>query len=239
LIAKTWDASVANSCGGWNSTEFLAVRPRRRRLRARVIADPLIRVSCAALMFRRCVADPYCGADQLRRWRCGRIVMRNGQLLRIERRFALGNVSVARVWWEGRLSRADDSMLWLDYRQPVGMPAFLTLDYVRGGRRAGYRSLIGASRVLDEIARLRKVQAIVTHVCSASISDRFLQRLGWRRHLQHWSGRHWIRRFYDGYPEAPIDRYLSGPAVREPAAESVRTACALPHEFSKPRDPVS
>jgi hypothetical protein len=35
-----------------------------------------------------------------------------------------------------------------------------------------------------------------------------LQRQGWERHLQHWSGRHWIRRFYDGYPDSGIERYL-------------------------------
>ncbi len=88
------------------------------------------------------------------------------------------------------------------------MPQFLTLDYIRSGRRAGYTSFLAASHVLDEIARLRGAVAIVAHVSNAGISDRLLERLGWQRHLPHWSGRHWIRRFYEGYPDSAIDRYL-------------------------------
>ena len=116
---------------------------------------------------------------------------------------------MAQVWWQGRFGRGDDEVCWLDYHQPWGMPRFLTLDYIHSGRRAGYRTFLGACHVLDEIARLRGAVAIVAHVSNASISDRLLQRLGWQRHLQHWSGRHWIRRFYEGYPASVIDRYLS------------------------------
>ena len=89
------------------------------------------------------------------------------------------------------------------------MSGFLTLDYVRSGTKAGYKSLVGAHHVLEEIARLRGAMAIVAHVSNGGISDRFLQRLGWQRHLEHWSGRHWIRRFYDGYPPSSLNRYLA------------------------------
>lgn len=136
--------------------------------------------------------------------------MQGGRLQRVERRWLTGSVSMAQVWWEGRFGRPHDDLCWLDYHQPWGMPGFLTLDYVRSGRKAGYRTFVGACHVLDEIARLRGSVAIVAHVSNASISDRLLQRLGWQRHLEHWSGRHWIRRFYDGYPPSVIDRYLAG-----------------------------
>jgi hypothetical protein len=62
---------------------------------------------------------------------------------------------------------------------------------------------------LDEIARIRGAVAIVAHVTNGSISDRLLQRFGWQQHLEHWQGRHWIRRFYDGYPETSVGRYLT------------------------------
>ena len=161
-------------------------------------------------MFARpSISDPSISHRELRRWRCGRIVMRDGKLQRIERRFFCGSVSVAQVWWQSRFGRPDDDLCWLDYHQPLGMSAFLTLDYIRSGRRAGYSSFIGACHVLDEVARIRGALAIVAHVSTESISDRLLQRLGWERHAEQWSGRHWIRRFYDGYPESVIGRYLA------------------------------
>ena len=160
------------------------------------------------LMFKLAsICDPVAGSDQLRRWRCGRIVMQAGRLVEIQRRLTCGSVSVAQVWWQARFGRNDDDICWLDYHQPLGMPAFLTLDYVRSGTRAGYKSFIGACHVLDEIAKIRSANAIVAHVTNGNISDRLLTRTGWEQHLTHWSGRHWIRRFYDGYPESSLARY--------------------------------
>jgi hypothetical protein len=160
-------------------------------------------------MFRiNAVRDPVSGAERLKRWRHGRIVMRSGQLIEIQRRLTCGSVSVAEVWWQARYGRNDDGICWLDYHQPFGMPGFLTLDYIRSGTRAGYKSLAGAARVLEEIAKLRGATAIVAHVTNGNISDRLLERLGWQRHLEHWKGRHWNRRFYDGYPASTLNRYL-------------------------------
>ena len=155
------------------------------------------------------VTDPISGADQIRRWRCGRIVMRDGRLVEIQRRLMCGSVSVAQVWWQAKFGRADENVCWLDYHQPFGMPAFLTLDYIRSGKTAGFKTFIGACHVLDEIARVRGASAIVAHVSNGTISDRLLQRSGWQRHMQQWSGRHWIKRFYDGYPESCLHRYTT------------------------------
>ncbi len=133
------------------------------------------------------------------RWRQGRIVVQNGQLVQVQRRWLGGNTSMAQVWWQAKYGRADDDLLWLDYHQPRGMPGFLTLDYIRSGKKAGYRSLVRALDVLNEIARIRSVVAIVAHISNAKITDRFLLRQGWQQHMPDWQGRHWIRRFYDGY----------------------------------------
>lgn len=161
-------------------------------------------------MFRLdAIDDPRREAEKIRRWRCGRIVMQAGRLVEVQRRLSSGSVSMAQVWWQAKYGRNDDEICWIDYHQPIGMSAFLTLDYVRSGTRAGYRSFRGATVVLDEIARLRGTLAIVAHVSNGNISDRLLVRLGWQRHLDSWNGRHWIRRFYDGYPPATqIQRYL-------------------------------
>jgi len=160
-------------------------------------------------MFSTSLTDPRQDPDLIRRWRCGRIVMQAGKLVRVERRWLTGGVSMAQVWWQTRFGRDDDDRCCLDYHQPLGMPAFLTLDYIRSGRKAGYKTFIGACHVLDEIARMRGASAIVAHVSNGGISDRLLERVGWQRHLEHWSGRHWIRRFYDGYPQSGVERYLA------------------------------
>ena len=155
------------------------------------------------------VSDPIANAEKIRRWQCGRIVMQGGRLVEVQHRLTCGSVSMAQVWWQAKYGRDDDNLCWLDYHQPLGMPQFLTLDYIRSGRHAGYKTFVGACHVLDEIARIRSAQAIVAHVTNQSISDRLLTRLGWQRHLEHWKGRHWIRRFYDGYPDSTLHRYAT------------------------------
>ncbi len=155
-----------------------------------------------------CITDIRDGHAQLRSWRCGRIVMQGGRFVKVQRRLVAGSVSVAQVWWQSKYGRMNDDVCWLDYHQPFGMPGFLTLDYIRSGQLAGYKTFIGAIRVLEEIARIRNAAAIVAHVTNGAISDRLLHRNGWQRHLEQWSGRHWIRRFYDGYPESALPRYI-------------------------------
>ncbi|MEM9586620.1 MAG: hypothetical protein AAGA03_05015 [Planctomycetota bacterium] len=167
-------------------------------------------LQCRVMFFSQPVLhDPVAQADELRRWRAGRIRMQKGVLEGVSRRRFAASISVAEVWWRAKYGRPRGDFCYLDYHQPWGMPGFLTLDYVHSGEGASYKTFVGACRVLDDIAQLRGAQAIVAHVTNASISDRLLHRLGWERHLESWSGRHWIRRFYDGYPEfsaAAFDR---------------------------------
>ena len=136
-------------------------------------------------------------------------------LVEIQHRLMCGSASIAQVWWQAKYGRSDDEICWLDYHQPRGMPTFLTLDYVRSGKQAGFKSFVGACHVLDEIARLRGATAIVAHVSNGNLSDRFMQRMGWEEHMHGWSGRHWIRRFYDGYPKPTLHRYVPGATAPE------------------------
>lgn len=156
----------------------------------------------------RCTNDPERDASLIRRWRCGRIVMRDGRLDSIRQRRTVGSVSVAEVWIKSKFTRPRGDVCMLDYHQPFGMRAFITLDFVHSGMQTSARTFLGACRVLNYVARIRGVLAIVAHVTNESISDRLLERNGWERHLTHWSGRHWIRRFYDGYPEPALPRFV-------------------------------
>lgn len=167
------------------------------------------------------IADPRTNQHKIRRWRCGRIVMRAGKLVEIQQRLLCGNVSVAQVWLQTKFGRRNDDSCWLDYHQPFGMPSFLTLDYVRTGTLASYQTFIGACLILDEIARIRSTAAIVAHVTNGNISDRLLMRHGWERHMERWPGRHWIRRYYDGYPESRIHRLIE--PVNQPAIKIAST----------------
>ncbi|MCM2371334.1 hypothetical protein [Aporhodopirellula aestuarii] len=133
----------------------------------------------------------------------GRIIMRAGRLVAIEQHWLRSPVSVAQIWWESNHGRLRGDECLLDYHIPRGLPSFITLDYIRSGSETQYKTFIGACHILNEVARLRRADAIVAHVTNVRISDRLLQRLGWQRHLEHWKGRHYIRRFYDGYPTLP------------------------------------
>lgn len=186
------------------------------------------------------VSDPRTNEPKIRQWRCGRIVMRAGKLIEIQQRFLCGNVSVAEVWLQAKFGRRDDDCCWLDYHQPLGMPSFLTLDYIRTGTLASYKTFIGACQTLDEIARIRSTAAIVAHVTNRNISDRLLLRHGWESHMERWKGRHWIRRYYDGYPRSRINRLIDTDSVPVSEVDSTTTfppATATPDTLPLP--PIS
>lgn len=133
--------------------------------------------------------------------RHGRILVREGRFVRIACRRWASSVSVARVWWDSRLRPGPTDECWLDYRGTRRQPGFLTLDYVRSGRRSGLASFRMALRVLDKVAELRRAQAIFAHVSTSAISDRLLVRWGWEPLGGESRGRQWVKRFYDGYPD--------------------------------------
>ncbi|MCC9658613.1 hypothetical protein [Rhodopirellula halodulae] len=146
------------------------------------------------MFVRRVHSSIEANASAISRIRCGRIVTREGQLERIEQHWFANHVSVAQVWWQNQRNSLDGDVCQLDFHVPWGMKAFVTLDYIRTGNQARYATFIGACNVLNEVARLKNAYAIVAHVTNSNISDRFLKRAGWERHLEDWPGRHFIRR---------------------------------------------
>jgi len=145
--------------------------------------------------------------ETLRTLRSGRILMRGGRLEAIQKHWVSSPVSIAQVWWESRHGRLGGDVCRLDFHIPRGLSNFITLDYIRSGRGASYKTFVGACHVLDEVARIRGADAIVAHVTNGQLSDRLLHRLGWQRHMPDWRGRHFIRRFYGQYPPSMVHRY--------------------------------
>ena len=89
---------------------------------------------------------------------------------------------------------------WLYYNQPLRFPNFLVLKYVVSGRNTGFGSLARALDVLDEIARLKRSDALLCDVGNWRISTEVLGRWGWTPHSPSRWHRHYIKRFYGKYP---------------------------------------
>lgn len=171
--------------------------------------------------------------------RRGVIVVSGGELKSIRKRYWPQVGSSARIWWDAKFRSVQTDTCWLYYSSTRAIPGFVTLDYVRSGQHTTLRTFRGAVLVLDEIARRRQAVALFAHVGTTAISDRLLRRWGWEPHAQHLSGRHWVKRFYDGYPETSWSRLESllgkaiTPSVSAPSPSLVREGQALGRSGTK------
>ena len=93
--------------------------------------------------------------------------------------------------------------VWLYYNQPWGFSNFLVLRYVVSARDASLRSVTRGLDVIDEIARIKRSDAILCDVGNHRIGTRLLGRWGWEPHCPTRWHRHYIKRFYGQYPERP------------------------------------
>lgn len=130
----------------------------------------------------------------------GRIVAAEGEYCEIQSHRCRIAPSLAEVWWVARNARGNGDRCSIDYHVPRAVPDYLTLDFIWSGIGTTYRTFLCACHVLDQIARLRGSAGIVTHVTNPQLTDRLMHRLGWQQHLRHWRGRHFIKRFENGYP---------------------------------------
>jgi hypothetical protein len=137
--------------------------------------------------------------------RSGRIVVIDNRLVSLDRRWLPGAASSLRIWWDSRYHVGGiENCCTLWYTGTRKQPGFLTLDYIRSTPRTSLRTLRCTLRLLDFVAQRRQAIAIVAHVGTTAISDRLLLRWGWTPHAASLRGRHWIKRFYDGYPETDL-----------------------------------
>ena len=141
------------------------------------------------------------------RRRQGHLIVEQGRMRALLGRWWPHYGSLAEVAWDSycrRLSRRSlHDRCDLYFHQSFGSSTFLTLSYVRASPSTSMTTLFAASLVLDEIARIKGTDAIVCNVTNNRISSRLLQRWGWEKHCESWSGRHYIKRFYGNYPIIP------------------------------------
>jgi len=148
------------------------------------------------------VTDLHAQADVIARRPYGVIEMRDGRLHRIVLRPFPKYVSLfeALFWGDFCHRRTAGDRLRLYYNQPRRYPNYLSLKYAVSARDTSLASMLGAMAVLDEIARIKGSDAILTDAANFRISDRFLRRQGWERHTKARYHRNYIKRFYGEYP---------------------------------------
>ncbi len=144
--------------------------------------------------------------DMLRRRKHGVIEVRDGELHRIDLRPWPAMVSQWRLWRDARrrigngLDTDHEDVCRLYYDQVWRMPQFMALKYVVSQPGTSFRTFRVATLVLDEIARIKRTDAIVCEARNSRISDRLLKRWGWESHVVGSRRRHFVKRFYGLYP---------------------------------------
>lgn len=143
-------------------------------------------------------------ADLVRHRRYGVIEIEDGQLRTVIFRPWPKLISLPEVWWQGGSyhDRHGGDRCRLYFNQPRHCPNFLALMYVVSTHGASFASFRRATQVLDQIAAIKRSDAIVCEASNLRISERLLARWGWERHLPDSPRRHYIKRFYGQYAEA-------------------------------------
>jgi hypothetical protein len=174
------------------------------------------------------IRDFNAGAELLRRRRYGVIEVANERLVRI----CLRPWPKRASWFEARLwgrfvhDRRNGNVCRLFYNEPRTAPGFLALSFVVSNHTTSVATVRGALGVLDEIARLKRSDALVGDVSNLRISDRLLKRWGWAPLATSRLHRPFIKRFYGTYP--PLDdglRYVLKLSL--PATLTAQAAMAI------------
>jgi hypothetical protein len=148
------------------------------------------------------VTDLALGADALQCRAHGMIEARDGRFQRVVLRPLPKFVSLPEVMFLGRYHhrrrRGDHCVLYYD--QPRQMPNYLAVKYLCSDRDTTVGTLRRILETLDEIARIKRTDAIVCDVSNWDLSTAIMTRLGWEPHCPSLWHRNFIRRFYGNYP---------------------------------------
>lgn len=140
----------------------------------------------------------------IRKRRYGVIETINGRLHAIRFRRWPKLVTLFDVQWLGPRfhHRMPGDRCLVYYNQPLWHSNFLALAFVISTRDCTLKTFHGGLTVLDEIARLKRSDALLCDAWNARISDRLLARWGWQPHAPSRWHRNYIKRFYGSYPAA-------------------------------------
>jgi hypothetical protein len=148
------------------------------------------------------IRDIESNQEKLRRRPYGMIEAIDGQFVRIQLRPwpKFGNLLETHWLQSMKSKRQQRNVCRLYYNQPIGHRDFLTLSYIQSSLNTTLKTLYATLNVLNQIAYIKRSNAILAEVANDKISDRSLVRRGWERHREDSRQRHWIKRFYGTYP---------------------------------------
>lgn len=148
------------------------------------------------------VAELATDADTVRRRRYGVIETAAGRLVAVRFRPFPKWASLPEVLFFGerRHRRWTDDRCLLYFNQPWRYSNFLAVPYIVSGQGTKLATFFAALSALDEVARIKRSDAILADVLNIRISDRLLARKGWAPHKPSRWHRHFIKRFYGEYP---------------------------------------
>jgi hypothetical protein len=86
------------------------------------------------------------------------------------------------------------------YNQPRRFPNFLALKFAISANGTTWATAHRALEALDEIARIKSIDALLLDAANFRISPRMLARQGWEPHTNSRWHRNYIKRFYGTYP---------------------------------------
>lgn len=143
------------------------------------------------------VTDWNAGQERLRRRRYGVIETRSGKLSQIYLRPFPKLVAWPEIWptQANYHARGEPDRCLLYYNQPWRHPSFLALKYIVSTPGTPYGTFRAALSALDELARLKRVDALLCDAANCRISDRLLKRFGWQPHCPSRWHRNHIKRF--------------------------------------------
>lgn len=147
------------------------------------------------------ITDIAANVDKIKSRSYGMIEIEDEQLVAIQLRPWPKLISAVEAAWIGGWKHRRDkkNRCVLYYNQPMAHQNFLTLAYVQSTLGTSYASFRQSLMVLDHVAMIKGSDAILCEVTNLRISDRFLRRMGWERHMENSKKRHWIKRFYGDY----------------------------------------
>ena len=142
--------------------------------------------------------------ETLRKRPYGVIEAVKGQFVRVQLRPWPKYASLLEAHWLQAMKskRLEQDVCRIFYNQPMGHRNYLTLSYVESSLNTQLKTCYKALDVLTQIAFIKRSDAILAEVTNNRISDRFMIRRGWERHMEDKRKRHWIKRFYGTYPES-------------------------------------
>lgn len=176
-------------------------------------------------------------SETLRQRRYGVIEVIDGQfhqvLLRPWPKILVGPEVVWFGKWLHQWRHGDRLLLY--YNQPRRYSNFLALVFALSNRETSMRTVRVGLEALEEIARLKKSDAMLCDLSNWRISQRFMQRWGWVSHCPtSWWHRHFIKRFYGNYPPRPA--WLAPAESRHDPADRRQEHCHQAETADQDRD---